>query len=557
MGSVGDNGNDTRGGRNAMIDAPNPRRLQPGLAVDRYTLRSLIATSGRGGLFDTIELWQAYDPVLDRPVAVRMIPSLHPRAADAAAAARLAATVDERNIVAVLDVLENVEVAVRTADAEITAPYTVLVHEWSQGRTLTDLLEDRQGEALPVHAATHLVRQVAAALSVAHREGVQHGRIRPGSLVIIGSTGTQAGVELGDEDQVRLRGLGVDASLWGTTEVSSGIDPDVHGVGCLLYAAITARWPDGLADGVSRAPRHDGRLLAPTDVVADIPGWIDEVCARSIDPQVWGTTESPSNSPPYVDMDALLLALGTPLERSDTGRRLNLPSPPTAPRPSRQPGRLRTVWRRVAGTLLAAAVVAGLALLGIRTLDSAPSPWGEASAPLPTEVLTNVADAGAAGSINDFQSGALPGQIVVVGAQSFDPYGVGSENDDEVEFAIDRNPLTAWMTNSYATPVLAEAWNGKKGVGLVLDLGSPKAVSAVRLDLVGSGSNVEVRVGSRPDADPALWPRLAAADSVGDTIDLRAPRPVVGQYVLVWFTKVPPADFGYAGGVREIAILSS
>lgn len=540
-----------------MSDAPSPRPLQPGLAVDRYTLRSLISTSGRGGLMDTIELWQAYDPVLDRPVAVRMIPSLHPRAADAAQAARLAATVDERNIVAVLDVLENVEVSVQTADAQITAPYTVLVHEWAQGRTLTDLLEDRQGEALSVHAATHLVRQVASALAVAHREGVVHGRIRPSSLVVIGSTDAPSGTDLGDEDQVRVRGLGVDSSLWGATEVSPGIDPDVHGVGCLLYAAITARWPDGLADGVSRAPRHDGRLLAPTDVVAEVPSWIDDVCARSIDPQVWGRTEPPSESAPYADMDALLLALGTPRERSDTGRRLSLPAPPTVAQPLRRPGRMRALRRRAAGTLLAVAVVAGLGLIGIRILDSAPSPWGEASAPLPTEVLTDITDAGAAGSINDFQSGALPGQIVPVGAQSFDPYGEGSENDDEVDFAFDRNPLTAWNTNSYATPVLAEAWNGKEGVGLVLDLGSPKAVSAVRLDLVGSGSNVEVRVGSRPDADPALWPRLAAADSVGDTIDLRAPRPVVGQYVLVWFTKVPPADFGYAGGVREIAILSN
>jgi putative peptidoglycan lipid II flippase len=534
-----------------MTDAPMPRCLQPGLAVDRYTLRVLVSSSGRGGLLDTIELWQAYDPILDRSVAIRMVPSLHPRAAAAAEAARLAATVDERSVVAVLDVLENVEVSVQTPDAQITAPYTVLVHEWTEGRTLTDLLEDRQGEALPPDAATHLVRQVAGALAAAHRNGVSHGRIRPGSLIMTGAAAS------GDEAQVRIRGLGIDASLWGATEVSPGIDPDVHGVGCLLYAAITARWPDGLADGISRAPRHDGRLLAPTAVVAEVPRWIDEVCARSIDPQVWGSATSVSDSPPYADMDALLLALGTPLESADTTRRLSLPSAPSVPRPTRRPGRTRSLARRAAGAALAIAVVGGLAFVGLRIFDSAPSPWGEASAPIPTGVLTEVGDPGASGSITDFQTGVLPGQIVPVGAESFDPYGTGSENEDQVQFAIDRDPLTAWTTNSYASPELAEAWNGKPGVGIVVDLGSPRAVSAVRLDLVGSGSSVEVRVGSSPDADPDLWPRLAIADSVGDTIDLRSPRPVVGQYVLVWFTKVPPADSGYAGGVREIAILSN
>ena len=540
-----------------MSDAPTPRCLQPGLAVDRYTLQVLISTSGRGGLLDTIELWQAYDPVLDRSVAMRLVPSLHPRAAAAAEAARLAATVDERSVVAVLDVLENVEVSVQTADGQITAPYTVLVHEWAEGRTLTDLLEDRQGEALPLHSATHLVRQVAAALATAHRNGVSHGRIRPGSLIITSSSDVIGGGEPGGETQVRVRGLGVDASLWGATEVSPGIDPDVHGVGCLLYAAITARWPDGLADGISRAPRHDGRLLTPTSVVAEVPRWIDEACARSIDPQVWGSGPPASDAPPYADMDALLLALGTPLEAGDTTRRLSLPSPPAVPRSARQPGRMRTLGRRTAGAALAVAVVGGLAFLGLQIFGSAPSPWGEAAVPIPTGVLTDVGDPGAAGSITDFQSGVLPGQIVPVGAESFDPYGTGSENEDQVKFAIDRDPLTAWTTNTYADPELAAAWNGKQGVGIVVDLGSPRAVSAVRLDLVGSGSNVEVSVGSSPDADPELWPRLAAADSVGDTIDLRAPRPVVGQYVLVWFTKVPPADSGYAGGVREIAILSN
>ena len=44
-------------------------------------------------------------------------------------------------------------------------------------------------------------------------------------------------------------------------------------------------------------------------------------------------------------------------------------------------------------------------------------------------------------------------------------------------------------------------------------------------------------------------------DSAANEIDLRAPRPVVGQYVLLWFTGLPLADTGsYVGGIREALV---
>lgn len=515
--------------------------LSAGTPVDRYTLGALISSAGGQG----IELWQAYDPVLDRPVALRLIPQDHPRAAAAAEAARAAATVEHRNLVAVLDVLDEVPLG---TDGEET--FTVIVHEWSPGRTLADLLEERQGEALPVADAVHLAREVAVAIVEAHRSGVVHGRIRPGCLLIIGSTDPQ------QEGQVRVRGLAVDAALWGPSPQPPVDLPDCHGIGSLLYTALTARWPEGLADGVSGAPRHAGELLAPTAVVADIPGYIDDIAARSIDARIWGFTPSVRERgrvtpvTPYGDVQALLLALGGPVETTaKTSARLpSIPSLPSIPRHRRG----ARAARRVGATVLAAGIVAGLGLAGVRIISGAPDPWGGSSTPVAADLLTRTPDPSANGALPGSGSGLRPGQIPVSQALVYGDDET-AHNPDTAEFALDRNPITAWTTDTYYSPDLTTI---AAPVGLILDLGSPRAVSAVSMELVGTGSTVSVRVGSTPQAEPESWAVLAEAAGVAETIDLRSPRPVVGRYVLVWFTRLPPADSGYAGGVREISVLS-
>ena len=58
--------------------------------------------------------------------------------------------------------------------------------------------------------------------------------------------------------------------------------------------------------------------------------------------------------------------------------------------------------------------------------------------------------------------------------------------------------------------------------------------------------------------DPALWTPLASAVGAKERLTVRAPRPVTGRYVLIWFTQVPPAEeLGtgiYQGGVRRVEV---
>jgi putative peptidoglycan lipid II flippase len=533
---------------NVMDQSPAPRRLTPDTAVNRYTLRVLIATSGGRGE-PSAELWQAYDPVLDRPVALRLVLADDPRATDVAAAARAAATVDERHLVPVLDVLDRV--VITHDELPGSAEYTVIVHEWALGSTLADVFEQREGEPLPVADAINLARQAALALAAAHRVGVSHRRIRPGALLISGSTAPE------DDGEVRIRGLGVDAALWAPVATSPGTDPDVHGVGCLLYAAVTARWPGGLADGISSAPTHAGSILAPSQVRAEVPGWLDDICARAIDPQIWGPWAGRGKKAPLVfaDMDALLAALGAPAEHSDPSRRVTLTASfPVSPAASSRSSTLATLGKRSLGVAAAIALTAGVGAAGLQVVNSAASPWGSQTDPLPTQVLTSVGDASpASDAITDYNPGSIPGQLTPVSAISYDPSATGAGDSPELaELAIDANSVTSWVTETYFAPDLTE----EDGVGLVVDLGAARAISAVRLQLAGIGSSISIKVGSQPDAAIGDWALLAEADTIGDTIDLRSPRPVVGRYLLVWFTRLPPVNGAYLGGIREVAVLN-
>lgn len=496
--------------------------------IGRYLLDVLVSQTG------VVELWQGFDPLLERPVSLRLIPSQDERAAAAEAAARSAATVDDRRVIAVLDILSSEPIV----EGESTGtPYLVIVSEWVDGRTLTDIYEEREGEPIEIDEAVPVIRQVAIALKHSHELGVHHGRLRPGSLLIAETADFDDPFTLlGDTNVVRIRGLAVDAALW-----PQDVQDDIVGVGSLLYAMLTGRWPLGLVDGMSPAPRVGERLLPPSQVVADVPSGIDDICMRAIGPQVAGD----DRVDPYPDMAAVATALGA-WEQRPGRRTLSL-----APRESAPLTTGRRALRAVGRLAVAAAalvVVGGVGLAGLRLAQSSESPWGVTAAEAPLEVLTEVGDVASA---DDF-GGGLPGEIVPVAAEDFDPRGGDREEMPElVPNAIDGRSDTAWTTDTYYSADL----DGKGGTGLMLDLGESQPVSAVRLELVGSGSSVSVLVAAEPAKKVSKWTPLASAEGIGTAIDLRAPRPVVGRYVLIWFTQLPLVDGVHQGGIRDVIVL--
>ena len=66
-----------------------------------------------------------------------------------------------------------------------------------------------------------------------------------------------------------------------------GADPrrtDARGLGALLYAALTARWPGADADEhrLEAAPRVGDRLCTPRQVRAAVPAAVNVLCRRAL-----------------------------------------------------------------------------------------------------------------------------------------------------------------------------------------------------------------------------------------------------------------------------------
>jgi putative peptide zinc metalloprotease protein len=149
------------------------------------------------------------------------------------------------------------------------------------------------------------------------------------------------------------------------------------------------------------------------------------------------------------------------------------------------------------------------------------------------------------------QTGRRAAVLTPVSALGFDPIGVlggdtSDENSDLAGYAIDKDPQTAWQSQYYlSNPVFGGL---KTGSGLILDMGRTVRLSSVTVTF-GSvpGADVAIEVGNHDTLAVSTLPTfrtVATADDIGGTYTFRAARSATGRYVLIWFTKLPPAGPG-------------
>jgi hypothetical protein len=496
-------------------DDTTGRRVQPNTVesgtrlADRYRLEEqLKAENG-------FTAWRAVDEKLSRSVGVYVLPSGHPRSGAVVEAAQAAAMLTDTRFCQVLDASQENDV-------------TYVVKEWLRGTDLLSLLQN--GPLRPSEAAA-FTSQVAGALKTAHEAGLCHLRLDPQSVVR-----TETG-------QVKVVGLTVDAALYGTECDDAGA-ADARALGALLYACLTARWPDGELDGLAAAPYENGTICSPRQVRAGVPAALDELTMRALCERPPHGAE-PLRSP--AEVAAALAAVPRLREPKHDTTEPQAPigpaalppvRPPAAPMPARG-GTSRTgkaVW-----ALAAAVLLAGIGLLGYSVAKDALK--GTDGKPTNHPSVTGAA------------SGTT---IKVASVTSFDPppKGNGEENNRLVGKVIDGNPDTTWYSKSYNASSLPPY---KPGIGLVLDLGSDHNVSGVTLDLKGSGTTFELRAAaagtsSMPSSldDYSLVKKQTGA---GGKVTVAAPSSVKTRYLLVWLTKIPNASEG--GGFRsEIAEIS-
>jgi cytoskeletal protein RodZ len=131
--------------------------------------------------------------------------------------------------------------------------------------------------------------------------------------------------------------------------------------------------------------------------------------------------------------------------------------------------------------------------------------------------------------------------LTPVSVTAFGPDGPGQgDNPGQASLAVSDNPATPWNTDWYAT---ANFGNMQSGTGLLLNMGKPVTVASVQITLGSTpGADVQLRTGNVPQL--ADLKTAATATNAGGVLHLQLTAPAQGQYLLIWFTKLPPDTSG-------------
>ncbi|MDQ5854132.1 MAG: protein kinase [Chloroflexota bacterium] len=270
---VGERGEFVRLAR--AIPTERDRHEDDGRRVKGYYLREQIGAGGYGAVF------RAYQVAVQRDVAIKMIASHYANQPEFIRRfeyeAQLVARLEHPHIVPLFDYWRDRSGA-------------YLVMRWMRGGNLQTLL---QRGPLPFDAAFHLLAQIIAGLTTAHRQGIVHRDLKPANLLLDeGGNVYLADFGIAKDAQHPARavpdGVGRLSSspAYSAPEQLRGepVTPrtDIYSLGILLYEMLAGGHPFHAATPTEQIDSHLREEVPPlTTRRPDLPASVDTLLAKA------------------------------------------------------------------------------------------------------------------------------------------------------------------------------------------------------------------------------------------------------------------------------------
>jgi hypothetical protein len=480
------------------------------ILAERYRLEEHVNDDSAGR-----QVWRGIDVILRRPVAVVLRYPGGDSATEMLQAAVDASRVIHPNLVGVYDAIDEGERA-------------YVVREWVDGESLRELIA-QEGPLGPARA-TAIAHSIADALAAVHATGMVHGNVHPGTVLI------------GDDGRVVLADARADSA--------DNAETDMRAVGGIIYFALTGHWPHTEV-GRSALPDANrdatGNPAAPRQIRAGVPAYLDDLTMDLLDNRVQA---------PEAD------ALAAELARLDSAEEEYEDVGPLRFTQSTSVEPVRST-RKIAVGVAALVVIAIVGLVfGIRAISESGTPAAQKTTQAGTAGTPDTSATSSDAPVASPQKIPLTSKMVRI----VDPPPGDRSDSPEAANVVDGDPDTAWQTHQFNT---AKFGNLKKGMGVLINLGTPRNLAEVRVETSSPGVGMDIRTGPNDPGDSSsgdrtivdTYKKLGDDDSDSKTDGTNRVFSVFDantkyQYVLVFVTELPHADSGsrYQLSVNEISI---
>ncbi|HID62602.1 MAG TPA: serine/threonine-protein kinase, partial [Anaerolineae bacterium] len=236
----------------------------------------IIEQIGRGGM---ATVYKAYEPALDRYVAIKVLPQYFAHDPDFAARfereAKAVAKLNHPNILPIYSFGQE-------------AGLTYIAMRYVEAGTLKEML----GQPLDLKTTADILGQIGRALDYAHQRGIVHRDVKPANVLMAEGKWvllTDFGLARMIESSVQLTktGVGVGTPAYISPEQGQGLKvdarTDIYSLGVMLYEMVTGKVPYEAETPVAVVLKHiTAPLPLPRDVNPDLPEAVERVILKAM-----------------------------------------------------------------------------------------------------------------------------------------------------------------------------------------------------------------------------------------------------------------------------------